>query len=306
MSSKSNTRLMPSGASAVDITPFGMSKDSMMQELRKMYSAKLNDAEFATLMNISLQLGANPFKKEIWAVKMDGQNNPASIIIARDYYRRRVVERDDFIGMTTQSVYSNDGFSYSPNDDDGNAVPSHKITAFSNKDRGELLGAYTVIRLNNRKPIVVIRYLSEYYKSNRSTWNDMKGTMIEKVSEAHACRIADPNFYNGTMSEDELTVIQSNASGDTVSTKIDAKTVVVTPEEIEKLRARMMKELPSSDLIEKICSDASRGKITTLEEIENMAQLRRVVKEFDRHIESAGNETISQDDSEQKDLFIAK
>jgi len=175
---------------------------SNVNEIRKLFAAGLSEAEFTFFMTLGKGLGANPFKREIWAVKYDA-SKPASIFCGRDFFRRKAQEQPDYNGHVTDAVYTNDDFKVV------NGIPEH---SYSLVERGELIGAYTAVyRKSIDKPFFVFVKLSEYDKGF-SLWKTMKETLIKKVSEAQGLRGAYQGVFAGTYDESEQWVVDNNAN----------------------------------------------------------------------------------------------
>ena len=161
--------------------------------IKKLFAPKLTDEEFKFFMGLGISLRANPFSREIWAVKYDN-SKPAAIFLGRDFFRKKAQEQPDYDGHVSHAVYSNDTFLVE------NGIVSHQ---YSMEDRGELTGAYCfVYRKEIKIPIFVFVKFSEYDKK-QSLWKTHPETMIKKVSEAQSLRMAYQGVFEGTYSEDE-------------------------------------------------------------------------------------------------------
>lgn len=164
-----------------------------LDSIKKIYGANLNASEWDTFLEIGKASGLNPFLKEIWAVKYN--SNAAQIFIGRDGYRIFAVQSKDYDGHIVSSIYSNDSLSIN----DGKVSHEYKLS-----NRGNLIGAIcTVYKKSTSVPVYVSVELSEY-NTKRSVWCDKPETMIKKVAEAQALRMAFPRQFNGTYSEYEI------------------------------------------------------------------------------------------------------
>lgn len=179
-----------------------------VKEIQKIYGKDLTDGEFKTFVQMGIATGLNPFLREIWAVKYD-KSKPAQIFIGRDGYRKVIGRNEHYDGHNVDAVYSNDNFMFD--------ITKGEIThTFNFKDRGKLVGAYCLVIMKNiSRPFYVFVEVSEYNKGF-SVWKDMPATMIKKVAECQAIRMAD-STTQGTYSEDEmpddrLHLRQSNAT----------------------------------------------------------------------------------------------
>lgn len=159
--------------------------------IRKTFAPKLTQTEFAMFVGLGKSLGANPFLREIWAVKYNNQQ--AQIFLGRDFYRRKAQEQPNYKGHQVDAVYSNDKFKMV------NGTPEHE---YSLQDRGELLGAYAVVYVEDREAFFNFVDLEEY-DTGKSTWNEKPATMIKKVAEAQALRAAFQGIFKGTYDESE-------------------------------------------------------------------------------------------------------
>jgi phage recombination protein Bet len=168
--------------------------------IRKLFAPTLSQEEFLFFMGLGKSMGANPFKREIWAIKYDSKA-PASIFLARDFYRKVAQSQPDYKVHRSFSVYENDQFKIK------NGNPDHEFTL---KNRGKLIGAYAeLIKKGIDQSFVVYVDFSEY-NTGRSNWKKMPATMISKVAEAQVLRMAYQNLFSGTYSEDEAEIIENN------------------------------------------------------------------------------------------------
>lgn len=161
-------------------------------EVRKQFAKDLNETEFNFFLGLGKALNANPFTREIWAVKFG--NGPASIFCGRDFYRKKAQEQPDYNGHLVDAVYVNDKFSVL----DGKPQHTYNIA-----DRGKLIGAYAIVRRKGiDQPYFVLVKFDEYNKGF-SNWKSMPETMIKKVAEAQALRGAYQGVFAGTYDESE-------------------------------------------------------------------------------------------------------
>lgn len=159
--------------------------------VRKTFAPNLNSQEFAMFVGLGKSLGADPFKREIWAVKYGNQQ--AQIFLGRDFYRRKAQEQPDYKGHQVDAVYSNDTFKMV------NGKPEHE---YKLGDRGNIIGAYAVVHRNGNEPFFVLAEFSEY-STGKALWKDKPATMIKKVAEAQALRGAYQGIFAGTYDTSE-------------------------------------------------------------------------------------------------------
>lgn len=164
-----------------------------LSEVKKVFAPKLNETEFSFFVGLGKSLNANPFTREIWAVKYK-DNEPATIFCGRDFYRKKSQEQSQYNGHTVDSVYSKDSFVVK------NGTPEH---SYSLADRGVLVGAYCVVHKKNTQiPYFTYVKVSEYSKST-PIWGKYPDTMIKKVAESQALRGAFQGIFSGTYDESE-------------------------------------------------------------------------------------------------------
>lgn len=160
-------------------------------KIRKMFAPQLTNEEFGVFVGLGKSLGANPFLKEIWAVKYG--NSEAQIFLGRDFYRRKAQEQEAYEGHQVDAVYANDEFKM----ENGEVHHSYSLS-----DRGKLIGAYCVVHRDGLKPFFVLAEVKEY-STDKSLWKSKPATMIKKVAEAQALRGAFQGVFAGTYDESE-------------------------------------------------------------------------------------------------------
>jgi phage recombination protein Bet len=163
-----------------------------LKSIKEIYGKKLSNEEFGVLVNLGRTTGLNPFLREIWAIKYG--DSAAQIFVGRDGYRKSAQANKNYDYHLTDAVYSKDKFLVR----DGQVSHEYHIA-----DRGNLIGAYCIVkRKSSTQPIFVFVELKEY-DTNQSLWKTKKATMIKKVAEAQALRMAFQELFAGTYSEDE-------------------------------------------------------------------------------------------------------
>lgn len=167
------------------------------EKIRSLVAPTLNKDEFALFMELGKNLGANPFTREIWAVKYD-KDKPAQIFCSRDFYRRKAQEQSDYTGHTVQSICANDEVEI-----ENGMIKMHKPNI---KNPGALILAYCVVNRKNMNPFFHTVRCSEYNKG-QSQWKSMPETMLKKVAEAQALRMAYQGTFRGTYDESEAPLI---------------------------------------------------------------------------------------------------
>ncbi|VVC75950.1 hypothetical protein AQUSIP_12510 [Aquicella siphonis] len=167
-----------------------------LKTIRSIYAKDATDLEFKTFVELGIATGLNPFLREIWLVKYD-KNSAAQIFIGRDGYRKSISTKEYYRGHHADAVYSNDDFCF-------DLTKGEVRHTYNLKDRGKLLGAYSIVHMANvPRPFYVFVELHEY-DLGHSLWKTKKATMIKKVAECQAIRMADSCTFGGTYSEDEM------------------------------------------------------------------------------------------------------
>lgn len=170
-----------------------------INEVRKLFAPKLSDNEFKFFIGLGKATGLNPFLREIWAVKYQ-DNVPAQVFIGRDGYRKAAQSHDDYEWHEPDSIYENDVF------EKVNGEIRHK---YNLKDRGQLIGAYCLVKRKSSQRPVCIRVLLEEYSTGKSLWNSKPETMIKKVAEAQALRLCFQDLLGGTYSDAEYHKVEA-------------------------------------------------------------------------------------------------
>ena len=173
-----------------------------LKSLKEIYAPTATNQEFKVFVNLGRATGLNPFLKELWLIKFG--TAPAAIFIARDGYRRSAQTLPNYDYHLADAVYSNDNFSMN------NGEVNH---GYNLADRGKLLGAYCIVkRKSASRPIYVYADLKEY-NLGKSVWATKPATMIKKVAEAQALRMAFQELFSGTHSEDEYEPLDNTKQG---------------------------------------------------------------------------------------------
>lgn len=233
-------------------------EQNALTEIKNIYGKDLTEGEFTTLCHIGQATGLNPFLREIWAVKYG--NNPASIFIGRDGYRKAAQRDPEYDYHILDAVYQNDDFKVE------NGEIKH---TYSVKDRGDLIGAYcTVKRRSASKPTFTFIDFNEYYQGNKdedgkikkkydrfkkqyvdmgeTLWDTKPATMVKKVAEAQGLRMAFQSMFAGTYAEDErweeiVELQESESAGEAPETvklpdpKMEQKVLQKTGEDLHKV-----------------------------------------------------------------------
>ena len=197
----------------------------MLDTIKNTVAKNATDEELEMFLALASRYDLDPFKKEIWFLKYKGKD--PQIFTSRDGFLKIAKRDEDFKQIQSQAVYENDEFEIGQEFIDG----LFQITSFKHKfgakERGKILGAYSIIEYHTNKPLVVYVDFDEY-KQQTPIWKKNGSSMIRKVSEKEACRLSAgisglhipeemPMYYqsrsrNITSEEDELQRLEAEAS----------------------------------------------------------------------------------------------
>ena len=186
----------------------------------------LNDSEVQVFARFSQSTGLNPFKREVWAIKVPG------------YRRKDGTFTEDKVQIMTgingyHAIANNhpnyDGMEVGLIGRTGEYLP----LTYPGKD---FVGAWCrVYRKDRRIPMEGVAFLSEYAKSS-GNWNQMPRVMIQKCAESVALRKAFPQELNGTYTAEEMPNEYSEPGN----------VIVVNEEPATKPQSQSMKEIKES------------------------------------------------------------
>lgn len=191
--------------------------------IKKTVAKDTTDTELAYFLNVCKSVQLNPFLKQIWCLK-DSKGN-LLVFAGRDGYLE-IAQRDPrWTGMVSAYVCKNDAFTMD--------VPNGKVTHTYGADRGEIIGAYCIIKPKGLD-VATVEWaeLSEYKPKNPSSyspWSNTPGIMIQKCSEVHALKKA--YGISGLQSEYDFTeksgVVVPVQEANTVSLLDDYKRKII-------------------------------------------------------------------------------
>lgn len=168
-----------------------MKNPKELDALKQICAKDSNESEFTLLLEMCKAMNLNPFLKEIYQLKIGGR---AQTFISRDGYRVISQRQKNYDYHFVGAIYSNDIFKVV------NGLINHE---YGNSARGELLGAYCVVKKHDStREVSTVVKLSEFNKG-QSNWLTMPEVMITKVAEASALRMAFASEFVGTYHESE-------------------------------------------------------------------------------------------------------
>ena len=266
-----------------------------LEEIRKIFAPKLNTQEFDAFVGMGKAAGLNPFLREIWAVKYQ-DSAPAQIFVGRDGYRKAAQRHSEYDFHECDAVYSNDKFKR-------NSITGEIAHEYNLKDRGELLGAYCIVkRRSSERPSYTWVKLSEY-STGKSLWNPQTGkpeTMIKKVAESQGLRAAFQDLLGGTYGEEEM-----NERGEVCEPKQTKSEVLMN-----KLKTAKGKAIEIEGNVIDVTPTQETGEAanpTQMKEIHALISVKGFANgRLQKAMQYYGIETIAQLTSSQADHFIAQ
>lgn len=166
--------------------------------------------ELRYFLNVAKIQDLNPFTKEIVAYK-DYKGN-LIIVVTREGFRKIAQRNPNFASLISMEVCENDEFEMSM-DENLDVKIKHQVKNF--KERGQLLGAYAILKGKNGEKSIewadLPTYYREFKKDGRTVetpWTTYTVEMIKKVAETHAIRKV--NNIAGVVSEEEYESMKYN------------------------------------------------------------------------------------------------
>lgn len=196
--------------------------------------------ELSYFLSVCKTVGLNPFMKEIWCYK-DGKGN-LLVFAGRDGFLKKAQQDKLWNGMLSFEVCANDEFEMNVHE----AKVIHK-PAF--KNRGEIIGAYAIIKPKGCELPTIEWAEMKTYNKGYSVWKSDPAAMIKKVAETHALKKAFG--ISGLVTEFDFEI------------KEDTAIPINTESEIEKaFQANVQVEIPES--LEMAIADAVNGELANI------------------------------------------
>lgn len=180
------------------------------------------DAELKYFLAVAASTGLNPFQKEIWCYK---SGSDMLIFAGRDGFLSNAQKKSDFKGIRSAYVCEGDKFKM-------NIVSGHVEHEFTQANRGNIVGAYAIVKREGMDSFIAWADFKEFNKGYNA-WKSNPGSMIKKVAEAHALKQA--YSLSGIDSEHDYDFQRNTFASQTEDadfTEIEAPAQIVVPEEI--------------------------------------------------------------------------
>lgn len=272
-----------------------------LADIRKAYAKNATDTEFNMLIEMGKATALNPFLREIWLVKYG--NGAAQIFIGRDGYRIAAQRQPDYDYHLVDAVYSNDKFQM------WNGEVQHQ---YEIANRGHLIGAYCVVKRKSASRTMYVYVELTEYDLKQGLWKSKPATMIKKVAEAQAIRMAFQSTFAGTYAEEELPESKSKipedkpVAGNVYDAQVvKSEVVMITEEQVTKIDDLMMlgdisyeriidaiKRFYKKDSLSKLTAFEADNFITRLEKrVQNELSQNNDVKGVVEHTEASTDES---------------
>lgn len=153
------------------------------------------DDELQMFLYLAKEYNLDPFKKEIWFVKLNGIT---SIMTSRDGYLKYAQMNEDFQGLMSFVVKEGDVFEIDASE--------YKIHHRFGPNRGAVLGAWARCDRKEKNPFIAYVEFSEYNKDT-NIWRNYPSAMIQKVAEVFVLKRAFG--INGLVTKEEIGDIEA-------------------------------------------------------------------------------------------------
>jgi len=159
---------------------------AVLEVIRTSLCPTASDAEFLLFAHKAASYGLDPFKNEIFFIKYGQQ---ARIQFAAEAYLAKAREKEGFQPPDTQMVCDNDEFMISKNRETKELeVIQHDMP----KNRGKIVGAYSIAYRDGFRPVTVYMDLSQvehmFTGQNKDNWNKWTTDMFGKHVEQRALK----------------------------------------------------------------------------------------------------------------------
>lgn len=162
--------------------------------IRNTVAKECNQAELAIFLEECARLELDPFAKQIWAIKIQGQ---MQIIVSRDGLLLLANRNASFRGCQSYEVREHDLF-VTRTDEDGHVQVQHEWRDAEGKPthggkdgslRGQMIGAFAYVRREGHVDTQFMAYRAQYDKGV-NVWKSHPSAMIIKCAEGMSLRKA--------------------------------------------------------------------------------------------------------------------
>jgi phage recombination protein Bet len=181
---------------------------AQVEVIRKTVAKDCNPAELAMFLEVAARYGLDPFAREIFAAKFDGQNGAVTIYVGRDGMLKVAKKSGKFVRMESAVVCEKDVYSVVMDMDGDEYEAGHRVRKIHHERkgmgraaRGKIVGAYALVwREGDPQPWFAEASWDDYGEKRQATRNGNKTNwtighghpeaMMIKVPEAIALRKA--------------------------------------------------------------------------------------------------------------------
>lgn len=165
-----------------------------VEALKRTVAKNATDQELIMFLSVAKKYGLDPFTKEIWFIKYRNKQGgiETRVETSRDGYLRIAQRQRKYKGLQSFAVYENDTFKVVVENGEVQGI-QHE---FSAKDRGNLVGAWAMVKMGDDKVYSFVPF-EEYYngkdtgrKTYNPVWDTHPSAMIRKVAEVDALKRA--------------------------------------------------------------------------------------------------------------------
>jgi len=170
--------------------------DREIETIKNTVAKEANDDELRMFLHIAKTYGLDPFNKEIFFWKVDGD---PTIMTSRDGYLKIANRNKNFDGLVSDVVRKNDKF----------VKHMNSVEHEYGTERGDIIGAYAFVYRKDRKYPTYSFAPFEEYNAGTKVWNSYPSAMILKVAESMALKRAFS--VSGLVSREEMDMIQKES-----------------------------------------------------------------------------------------------
>jgi phage recombination protein Bet len=176
--------------------------------IKRTVAPDASNDELAMFLHVAAKSGLDPLQRQIWFVKRKAnvgtKENPrwedrVTIQAGIDGLQARAARESDYEGMLYGVVCAKDDFRFNATT---GVVEAHTYNPFA--DRGQIMGAWCIVRRKALLPFTAMVRFSEYYDDRSFLWKGKPAVMIEKVARSTALRRAYPEQFGGIYESAEM------------------------------------------------------------------------------------------------------
>lgn len=184
----------PSGGLSHPMTQ--MLSEEQRKLIKRNFAKNATDDELSIYFNFCQKAGVDPLRGQAHFIKYEVGGKPI-MMIGIDGFQARATSDPRYEGMVANVVRKNDDFSM-------NAIDGTIAHSFGAKDRGEIVGAYALLKRKGMINAIQWVRFEEYSKPSQTNWKSMPEVMITKVARATLLRREYPDNFSGVYVPEEF------------------------------------------------------------------------------------------------------